>query len=100
MGTLFGMKIDRVDDLCGAIKLLQAGGRRVFAAALDDRAARLGKTDIKHTDCILIGNEGHGLTSEIISACDSTIYIPMSMGVESLNAAVAASVLLWEFFGR
>ena len=100
MGTLFGMKIDRVDDLCGAVELLQSNSRRVFAAALDDKAQRLGKTEISHTDCILIGNEGHGLSSEIIAGCDSTIYIPMSMGVESLNAAVAASVLLWEFFGR
>lgn len=100
MGTLFGVRVDRVDDLCAAIRALQTSGRRVFAAALDDKAQRLGKTEVSPADCILIGNEGHGLTDEIISACDSTIYIPMSMGVESLNAAVAASVLLWEFFGR
>ncbi len=100
MGTLFGMKIDRVDSISGAVKQLRANGRRVFAAALDDRAQRLGRVSVGSCDCILIGNEGHGLTSEAIQACDSTLYIPMRSGVESLNAAVAASVILWEFFGR
>ena len=100
MGTLFGMKIDRVDSIPAAVRCLQDGGRRVFAAALDDKAQRLGQISINPSDCILIGNEGHGLTPEAIEACDSTLYIPMQSGVESLNAAVAASVLLWEFFGR
>lgn len=100
MGTLFGMKIDRVDSIVAAIRALQADGRRVFAAALDGKAQRLGQTEINPSDCILIGNEGHGLTPEAIAACDATLYIPMQDGVESLNAAVAASVLLWEFFGR
>ena len=87
-----------------AIEEAYQAGQRLFgenyAQELRDKAQRLGKTEVSPADCILIGNEGHGLTDEIISACDSTIYIPMSMGVESLNAAVAASVLLWEFFGR
>ena len=100
MGTLFGMKIDRVDSIPTAIMSLQANGRRVFAAALDEKAQRLGQVSVNSTDCILIGNEGHGLTPEAIRASDATLYIPMQNGVESLNAAVAASVLLWEFFGR
>ncbi len=100
MGTLFGMKIDRVDSIPEAIRCIQTGGRRVFAAALDERAQRLGQVDVSSCDCILVGNEGHGLTPEAIEACDATLYIPMQSGVESLNAAVAASVLLWEFFGR
>lgn len=100
MGTLFGMKIDRVDSISGAVRQLRASGRRVFAAALDHKAQKLGQARVCSVDCILIGNEGHGLTDEAISACDSTLYIPMQSGVESLNAAVAASVLLWEFFGR
>ncbi len=100
MGTLFGMKIDRVDSIPAAIMSLQANGRRVFAAALDEKAQRLGQVSVNSTDCILIGNEGHGLTPEAIRASDATLYIPMQNGVESLNAAVAASVLLWEFFGR
>lgn len=100
MGTMFGMKIIKTDNLCGCIKVLQSGGRRVFSATLDERAKKLGGFDVLPSDCILIGNEGHGLSSEIIRASDESVYIPMRMNVESMNAATAATVLLWEFFGR
>ena len=86
MGAVFVLSIDRVDSVSEAVTRLRECGRRVYAAALDDRAERL-------------GNEGHGLSRETIDACDSSVYIPMSDGVESLNAAVAAAVLMWEFFG-
>ena len=93
------MKIDRVESVSRAIEALRKSGRRVFAAALDEKATRLGETEFKDGDCVVIGNEGHGLSSETIASCDASVYIPMAEGVESLNAAVAASVLMWEFFG-
>ena len=99
MGSLFSMRIDRVDSVSEAVMRLRALGRRVFAAALDDRATRLGETKFIEGDCVVIGNEGHGLSEATLSACDATVYIPMAKGIESLNAAVAASVLMWEFFG-
>ncbi len=99
MGAVFSLKIDRVDSVCRAVCKLRASKRRVFAAALDDTAVRLGETKFFAEDCVVIGNEGHGLSRETASACDSSVYIPMAEGVESLNAAVAASVLMWEFFG-
>lgn len=99
MGAVFSMKIDRVESVSCAIEALRKSGRRVFAAALDEKATRLGETEFKEGDCVVIGNEGHGLSVETIKACDASVYIPMAEGVESLNAAVAASVLMWEFFG-
>jgi tRNA G18 (ribose-2'-O)-methylase SpoU len=39
------------------------------------------------------------MSGEAIDACDKTVFIPMAEGVESLNAATAAAVLVWEFFG-
>ena len=99
MGAVFSMKIDRVESVSRAIEALRESGRRVFAAALDEKATRLGETEFKDGDCVVIGNEGHGLSSETIASCDASVYIPMAEGVESLNAAVAASVLMWEFFG-
>lgn len=100
MGTVFGMKIDRYSDICDAISLLRAQGRRVFAAALDRDAVKLGSFGKMTSDCVVIGNEGHGLSDKSIEACNSTVFIPMADGVESLNAATAAAVLVWEFFGR
>ena len=97
MGTLFNQPIDRVDDLPSVIRGLRENGRRVFAAALDDRAQRLGSFEILRGDCVVIGNEGHGLSAATIEASSGSVLIPMSARAESLNAAVAASVLMWEF---
>ncbi len=99
MGAVFSMRIDRVSSVPEAVRALRDKGRRVFAAALDERAQRLGEAKFAAGDCVVIGNEGHGLSCETVSACDASVYIPMASGVESLNAAVAASVLMWEFFG-
>jgi TrmH family RNA methyltransferase len=44
---------------------------------------------------VLIGNEGQGLSKQAVEICDGTVHIPIR-NAESLNAAVAASVLLWE----
>ena len=98
MGTIFNQRIDRVENLAEVIGGLRASGRRVFAAALDDRAVHLGGFAVLRGDCVVIGNEGHGLTPETVAACDASVLIPMSGRAESLNAAVAASVLMWEFF--
>lgn len=99
MGTVFGTRIDRVSDLPEAVKSLMASGRRVFAAALARDAARLGEFSIEKGDCVIIGNEGHGLSEQAIAACTRPVFIPMAEQVESLNAATAAAVLVWEFFG-
>ena len=99
MGTLFSIKIDKVEDIPCAIKSLAESGRRIFAAALNREAQRLGEFSVLEGDCVVIGNEGHGLSIEAIEACGRTVFIPMSDRVESLNAATAAAVLVWEFFG-
>lgn len=99
MGAVFSMRIDRVESVSDAVRSIRSKGRRVFAAALDDRAVRLGRERFLPGDCVVVGNEGHGLSRDVLEACDASVYIPMSDGVESLNAAVAASVLMWEFFG-
>ena len=96
MGPLFSMPITRVNDLTAAVEKITAGGRRVFAAALDDTAVRLGEMPFEKGDCVVIGNEGHGLSEELINACTRSIYIPMQAGTESLNAGVAAALLMWE----
>lgn len=46
--------------------------------------------------CLIMGNEGSGLTKEIFALCDKNLYIPMSDKVESLNVGVACSILLYE----
>ena len=97
MGTLFRQKIDRTDRLPEAIGQLREQGRRVFAATLDGRARKLGGFEPLPGDCVVIGNEGHGLSEEVCRAATDSVFIPMEERAESLNAAVAAGILMWEF---
>ncbi len=97
MGTLFTQQIDYVADLPETVSFLRSNGRRVFAATLDGRAVRLGEVPLTFGDCVVIGNEGHGLSDACVKACDQSVFIPMTDRAESLNAAVAASILMWEF---
>lgn len=96
MGALFAADIYVCPDTVEAVKALEAAGKRVIAAALDDKASLLGEFEILQTDIFVVGNEGKGLTQEVISACGKTAIIPMSGKTESLNAATAAAILLWE----
>lgn len=49
---------------------------------------------------VVIGNEGHGVSQAVLDACDETFIIPMRSRCESLNAAAAATVVLWEMARR
>lgn len=100
MGALFRQSIIRVDDLAAAIRILSVNGRKTYAATLGKKASLLGEQTPDISGCIVVGNEGHGLSEATISACDHNILIPMVAGAESLNAAVAASVCMWEQFGK
>ena len=81
---------------CAALKkLLTDSGLPLYGAAL--RRDTVDARTVDYTRCaIAIGSEGKGLSSEMLEACDKTVLIPMSDHCESLNAAIAASVLLWE----
>lgn len=96
MGAIFKLPTTRVDDLPAAIAVLRESGRRVWATALNASAARLDALALAGEDCFLIGNEGHGLSAAAIDAADGAVFIPMRENTESLNAAAAATVCLWE----
>ena len=96
MGGLFKIKASIVSDFSGFVKAARKAGRRVFAAELTDSAIALNEADVSSTDIFVIGNEGHGIPCEVSVECDKSVFIPISSDTESLNAAVAASILLWE----
>ena len=68
----------------------------VRAAALTDTAQPLGAYTVTPKTVFVIGNEGHGLSEQTIAACCGSVIIPMAEGAESFNAAIAASILMWE----
>ena len=70
---------------------------KVYAAMLDKTSVRADEIEKGGKLAFVVGNEGHGISSEVRNRCDGSVIIPMrENGAESLNAAVAASVLMWE----
>ncbi len=100
MGALFKTKIVVLDDICVGIDFLKSQGRHVYASALDKNAKRLDGVTLDRTDVVIVGNEGHGLSKRVMDEATSNLYIPMEDGSESLNAGVAASVIMWSAYKK
>ncbi len=96
MGSLFRVPTERA-LLPEKIKALRAGGCKVYAAMLDKTSVRADEIEKGGRLAFVVGNEGHGISAEVRDCCDGSVIIPIREdGAESLNAAVAASVLMWE----
>ena len=67
-----------------------------YAAVVDKTADKITETKFSDSCIAVIGNEGNGLQQETISACNNKITIPMNGRAESLNASIAASIIIWE----
>lgn len=98
MGAIFSREILFCKDLPEVLSRFSCEGRRVLAATLDTESIPVGKAALTERDIVLIGNEGHGLSKSAVEASDLSVILPINTGrgVESLNAATAASVFMWE----
>lgn len=94
MGAIFRMPFVVVDDFEDVLRRLKEAGVRTFAAHLDGEDFY--RQDYRGGCAFFIGNEGNGLSEELAARADGRIRIPMKGQVESLNAAVAATVLMYE----
>ena len=89
-----GVEVQAVQQV-GQVRVLRRSGIPLYGAALRPDAVDARQAD--YSRCALaIGSEGRGLSREVLDLCDKTVLIPMSPRCESLNAAIAAAVLLWE----
>jgi len=98
MGAIFRQRIRIVPSAEDAVKALRDCGYTVYAAALTDRAVKLTDVTCGMNTCFVVGNEGHGLPDSVLDVCDHAVIIPMEPGAESLNASIAASLLMWECY--
>ena len=95
MSAIFRMPFLYTDDLVGEIGQLREDGIAVYAAHL--RASRpYDEADCGKPCAFLIGNEGNGLSEEAANAASGRVHIPMQGSIESLNAAMAAGILMFE----
>ena len=95
MGSIYRVPFVYADHLAETIRTMKASGIRTYAAHLEGEKA-YDKEDYREATAFLIGNEGNGLSRQIADLADAYIKIPMLGKVESLNAAIAATLLIYE----
>lgn len=95
MGSIYRMPYFVADDLNQTIQELKAKGITSYAAHLKGTLS-YDEPDYTKASAFLIGNEGNGLKTETADQADTYIRIPMEGKVESLNAAIAATLLMYE----
>jgi len=93
MGAIFKQRIRNIDPV-ELVGLKEAGVR--FIGAVSDESGRDFSEINLHEALIIIGSEGCGISDEILTLCDEKIRIPIAPECESLNAAVAAAIIIWE----
>ena len=95
MSGIFRVNIEQVDDIASTIKQIQKNKFKVVATSL---ATNKSMYDISYNKtAIVIGNEANGVTKEVLGLADEKVKIPMLGKTESLNAAVAAGVVMYEY---
>ncbi len=94
MGAVFRTQVIQTDweTVKSACK---DAGISIGVTALSDRAKDLRQSDLKFM-AVVIGSEGQGVRKEILDAADAQLIIPMNPHCESLNAAVAATIVMWQ----
>ncbi|MGN0142167.1 MAG: TrmH family RNA methyltransferase [Roseburia sp.] len=95
MGSIYRVPFYISENLPDTIEQLKQQGVSVYAAHLKGKIA-YDEPDYRKASAFLIGNEGNGLSDELAELADCYIRIPMEGQVESLNAAVSASLLMYE----
>jgi tRNA G18 (ribose-2'-O)-methylase SpoU len=98
MGTVFRLPICLAKDIqCDLLRLRDEFEVELIASVLDEAAEPLAAARTADRIAILFGNEAQGLPQDQIKLCDRTVTIPMKLGTDSLNVAVAAALFLYQF---
>lgn len=98
MGTVFQVPWARLESWPADLQTLHELGFKSAALALEEDSLTLEELSARRDEklALILGTEGHGLSPRTLAACDDTVMIPMSHGVDSLNVAAASAVAFWE----
>jgi len=97
MGHITKLHVAIYDDIFSTMKMLKSSGYKVFGAELTENSIALSDIQIPSKWVLLMGHEGKGLNQKIIDICDEIVEIEMAEDVRSLNVAVAASIMMYQF---
>ena len=94
-GAVLGVPVAVVDDIAGALSVLRGRGWRAVGTDADAADAYTG-VELGGSVALVLGSEAHGIPDSIAALLDVVVAIPMAGEIESLNVAVAASILMFE----
>lgn len=97
MGTVFRLPIVRSPDIRADLRRLRDAGVELIATVLDADAEPLSAASRPDRLGLLFGNEAQGLDRDVVGLCQRRVTIPMKLGTDSLNVAVAAGIFLYHF---
>ncbi len=97
MSSVFNIPIMVVEDSIKALGKMKAQGYKIYSAALNGKDFSLVGGIDSNKSCIIIGNEGNGICKEILDFSDEIVTLQMRGGAESLNAGIAAGILIYSF---
>jgi len=95
-GAIFGVPVVEADDTVDVLDALGTQGRRRLAAVAKG-GEPFGAVDLTGRVALVVGNEAHGLPPDVAGRIDASVTIPMAGPADSLNVAMAATVLCFEF---
>lgn len=98
-GALFTLDVFEHGDVAEVIGMFRGKGYAIAGTGFSKDAVLPQRAALQKT-AIIIGNEGGGMSGKALGLCDFMIKIPMKEGAQSLNAAVAASIVLWESYKK
>lgn len=96
MGSVLRLSVIQYDNAITAVKTLEQNGLEVYYTSPDSNALDITQADFSKGCACVIGNEANGVSDEVMSVCKAGVTIKMSGNAESLNAAAAASIIMWE----
>ena len=95
-GSQKWVKLNNHETTISAVTELKKKGFKLYGTTLNERSTDYRNFDYSENTCFVLGAEKWGLSDQLISKVDKSIFIPMSGMVQSLNVSVAASILLFE----
>ena len=95
MGSIFRMRVKVTDDLPGELEALKANGYAVLSSQLDGEPFGAVARTVEEPFALVIGSEGNGVSEPVRQLATHRVALPMRGGAESLNAAVAAGIMMY-----
>ena len=95
MGSIFRMNLRTTDDLPGELTKLREKGYSILSSQLDGTAF-YERQGVAERFALIIGNEGNGVSEQVQQTATHRVRLPMRGGAESLNAAIAAAIMMYE----